>query len=380
MGDLMTEADALEHAQRDAEAVPDGPACTGYDLIGKHAFGMGFSKIFGAFGFGQCLLQGVYMMSLSAHSWEASTGVSSGLMNWINAGVCLLITLIPKEYFTFLARAGVAITVGAMITVAASGLSLLPDRVDSNQTLAGSGLAGVSGSIAGIFLSSGDHVCFPGIYTGHCGNDNSVYKKGMCRGFGLFTFACLAYCGLLYFSFGTTIRVNSLTNIGLGVDGQLSGFPICLRTAVNGVLALRFLFIIPNFMPVIFASFDYIIFGVFRQNLQPYYDSGHIFKHYFKGTLSGLEGVLLLISRALGYCLLAFLSAFFSSVLAALINIVGSLFQSVNVLIIPCLAYLKLCNPQLPQKVLLILVALVGFMWCVAGTTLGVLEVLGSKS
>lgn len=307
-------------------------------------------------------------------------------MMWCNAGICLIITLVPKKYFTLIAKVGVAITICAMLVVVSSGIWLLPGHVATDQSVSGSGLAGVSGALAGVFLSSGDHVCFPAIYSGHCRNDRTIYKAGMTKGFVIFSCACLAYCIPLYMTFGSTIHPNSLTNIGLGIDGASSGFPKWLRTAVNGVLALRILFIIPNFMPGLFALFDYFLLSIFKQDLHGYDEDdinivgccGGDAGNGGRDRVSGFRFILLLLSRILTYCLLAFLGVFFQSLLAALINIVGSFFQSVNAVIIPCLAYLRLCNPSTLQKIPLLFVACLGIVWCVAGTTVGILQVVQS--
>jgi len=60
-------------------------------------------------------------------------------------------------------------------------------------------------------------------------------------------------------------------------------------------------------------------------------------------------------------------------------NFNGSLFQSVNVIIIPCAAYAKLCNSELQgrplKKALLYLMLSAGSVWCVVDIAFGVMNI-----
>jgi len=150
--------------------------------------------------------------------------------------------------------------------VVASGLSLLPDRVDTHQSFIGQGLAGIPGALSTVVFSCGDHVCFPDIYNA-AGRNSKTYKKGMCFGFGIFATCLLAFCVPAYLTFGTAILPNVLRNISLDTEGNASGFPLWMRSATNFVLAIRFLFIIPCFMPVIFSALDSLVGICFRTDL-----------------------------------------------------------------------------------------------------------------
>jgi len=348
-----------------------------YSAVGERAFGRLFVPVFGAFGFGQCLLQGVYMITLSAQSWQASLGLPAKTMIFVNAAVCLCISMVPRRHFGFMAKIGVMLTVVAMLAVVCSGLWLLPqDEADTDQSLFGTeGYAGICGSIASVFLSCGDHVCFPDMYA-TAKNNKKTYQKGIMTGFAIFTASCLAFCVPVYLTFGTGINPNVLTNIGLGVHGEDVGFPLWVRAATNALLAFRFLFIIPCFMPNIFRLFDGILSFCLRLDLTDTTQLETICellpenRRKFFGCF---------MARVLGYLLVASFAVFFEQALGALVTIVGSLFQSVNVILIPCAAYLKLCGSELQgrpiKRALLYLMLLAGTCWCVVGTTIGIMNV-----
>lgn len=361
-----------------ATVSPEAPPT--YNTIGELAFGRGFLPFFGAFCIGQCLLQGVYIINLSAQSWQVSLSFPAKTMIWVNALACLCITLMPRRYLGIIAKAGVALTFGAVSVVVASGLALLPDNVDTNQSLFGQGIAGVSGSLATVILSCGDHVCFPEVYN-MTGRNRKTYKKGAGMAFGIFLSCALAFCIPFYMTMGVTIQPNVLTSIGLGVDGKATTFPSWLRSATNAVLAFRFLFLVPCFMPCIFAALDSATSIATKIDLSDIADEETIFVFLYTDPI---KFSLCLVNRIFGYCILAFCATFFESVVGALVTIVGSLFQSVNVIIIPCLAYYKLCHDQLKgnilNRLLLWVMVLVGSIWCVGGTMTGIIGVVKGRA
>jgi len=300
-------------------------------------------------------------------------------MIYANAAVCFCISIAPRRYFFIIAKVGVAITLAAIAVVIVSGLSLLPDEIDRRQDDFGRGIAGIPGSLATVMLSCGDHVCFPDVYhaTGRC---KRIYKKGVIMGFAIFVGCMLAFCIPCYVTFGTTIKPNVLTNIGLDALGNRTQFPMWLGVATNAVLAFRFLFIIPCFMPCIFVALDAMAGKVFRMDLS---------------DVSRLDSILVLLparactfivcftTRMVGYAILVVCATFFESFLGALVTIVGSLFQSVNVIVIPCLAYYKLCPERLQGRYMkttfLWLMVVIGMTWCVGGTFTGVMDVARGK-
>lgn len=374
LGDLLHAVSGTDGLLEQADKAPPS-----YNTIGERAFGAAFVPFFGVFAIGQCLLQGVYMITVSAQSWhvflEKYLHINS--MIFVNAAACLLVTLTPRRYFGIIAKVGVALTISAMGVVVASGLSLRPDHTDHQQTLTGENQ--LIGSLAAVILSCGDHVCFPDIYnaTGRC---KKTYKKGAIMGFGIFLTCTLAFCIPCYLTMGVSIKSNVLTNIGVYPNGDImpvSEFPDWLRGVTNGVLAFRFLFIIPCFMPCIFAALDGVAGLVTGQDFAraQNVETVLVFLREEKATF-----VICLLNRIIGYVGLALLSVFFQQFLQELITIVGSLFQSVNVIVIPCLAYFKLCSYELNgrpiKRALLYLMLLFGSAWCIVGTVSGILGII----
>jgi len=372
--------DLLESVSGPAALVSNATPPT-YNTVGERAFGRAFLPFFGAFGIGQCLLQGVYMISLSAQSWQASLGFSVNKMICANAVVCLCISLIPRRYFSIIAKLGVAITLAAIAVVVASGLSLIPSgTANRHQSSFGAGFAGVSGSLSTVILSCGDHVCFPDIYTA-TGSQKQTYKKGIVMGFSIFLLCVLGFCIPCYFTLGDTIEPNVLTNIGMNGHGEITSFPREFRIVTNAVLAFRFLFIIPCFMPAIFAASDSFAGAILKMELSDAAGVESIFVFLREWPR---KFTVCLVSRVIGYCILVCSAIFFASFLGPLVTIVGSLFQSINVIVIPCLAYNRLCPEKLQgrpaKRLLLWLLVLVGLIWCIGGTVTGVMDVIAGKS
>jgi hypothetical protein len=301
-------------------------------------------------------------------------------MIYANAAVCLCISIAPRRYFTVIAKLGVGITLAAIVVVIASGLSLLPDEIDREQTYFGRGVAGISGSLATVVLSCGDHVCFPDIYHA-TGCSKRTYKKGIIMGFAIFLSSVMVFSISCYMTFGTTIKPNVLTNIGLNARGERTQFPSWLGVATNAVLAFRFLFIIPCFMPCIFAALDAIAGKVLRVDLS---DAANLDSIIAFLPDRACTFMVCLTTRIIGYAILASCAAFFESFLGALVTIVGSLFQSVNVIVIPCLAYYRLCPEKLQGRYVktacLWLMVVIGMIWCVGGTYIGVMDVVSGKT
>merc|ERR1719149_40088 len=163
-------------------------------------------------------------------------------------------------------------------------------------------------------------------------------------------------------------------------NGDRTSFPAWLGIPTNAVLAFRFLFIIPCFMPRIFAALDNLVGKVLRMDLSEAATKESIVA-FLPTHISTFLACL--ATRILGYALLVICATFFESFLGDLVTIVSSLFQSISVFIIPCLAYYKLCPEQLQGRYMkttfLWLMVAVGMIWCVGGTFTGVMDVINTN-
>merc|ERR1712032_166575 len=184
------------------------------------------------------------------------------------------------------------------------------------------------------------------------------------------------FCILAYLTFGTSIHPNVLTNIGLDFYGQSMDFPAWIRTATNATLAFRFLFIMPAFMPPIFLIFDSMLECCLRVDLSEALQLESVFQLLPR---RGGKFSICLLSRSLSYVTLLVWALFFAHALGAVITICGSLFQSMNVIIIPCAAYLKLCTGSFCKKALVCLMLSVGLIWCLVGTYVGVSDIFSQE-
>jgi hypothetical protein len=293
----------------------------------------------------------------------AILGLSKELIISVAAGCGVLLSLVPKRFMAIVSVLGLVLTLTCAAAVVAWGFNTGP-RPNSNSLYGTQGVIGLvyMASFAGICVA--DHPVFPGLYNSARKPDD--FFNGLIYGFAFFALSALVVSSCTYFTFGSNVQPVVLLNMGHDTHMKPIGRFEWMETVANMVIAFRTLLVLPSFIrPVVGIIEDVGLraFG-FDWDLHVQRRRGYRFS---------------LIFVAFSVCTIA--AVILQDYLPEIEALTGSLFKSVNALIIPCWSYYRLCKPTFTITRLAIHVVILGaFVWGFYGTYSAVTSIMADSS
>eukprot|EP00747_Dinoflagellata_sp_TGD_P101537 gnl/TRDRNA2_/TRDRNA2_168381_c2_seq1.p1 gnl/TRDRNA2_/TRDRNA2_168381_c2~~gnl/TRDRNA2_/TRDRNA2_168381_c2_seq1.p1 ORF type:complete len:456 (+),score=61.97 gnl/TRDRNA2_/TRDRNA2_168381_c2_seq1:22-1368(+) len=352
----------------------EGHEAPGYGIIGILTFGPSFKALFEVFCVGEVFFVAVFFLVFIGHSLHDILGSAVADVHTIIAcstAAGTLMFYIPQRYLGFLAMLGLFLTLVATVSIVGSGLVLVPDRVNTSQSLLGTvGLTSLPRCISGLAVAIGDHAIFPGLY--EAAVDARSFKQGLVIGFMMFTVLAVALCVVSYWTFGTALDNVALNNIGEDTNGEPDGvIPASFTFICNMLLVARTLTVFPNFVkPAIvlvtaYCGEDYFLPNELENEIDLLCPSP---VQFLRRSI-----IVCTIFGMVGFC-----SVLCTGIISELDCLVGSLFKSVNVIIIPCAGYLKICASEggTAKRTAIFALLVLGVLWGVQGTVSFVHSVL----
>jgi len=348
-----------------------------YGDIGAQAFGEAWRPVFVGFCIAELFGVVVFYLVLAGKTLTVITGFSGDVCIWVSALAALLIAVLPSHYFVALTVLGVFLTAGAMGTVSVGGLALLPNQINTSQSVLGiSSVSGLCFTVASVGMCVGSHACFPAIHS--AAPDTKCYQSGLTLAFAFFVVVTLIFCICTYATYGMAIQPWALDNLGKDVFGQpLNWVPRWVVQACNFGLSVKILVVLPQIMiPVLKLLQDGIVRFTGVDLSCPLNTASELSLVRSDPRKFLLRMALLASCFAAG----AACAQFLADSVAEFETLMSAFFKSVNVFILPCWSYYTLCGEKLqgkPHKTVFLLVVLsAGVLWGVVGTLTSIRSIL----
>eukprot|EP00747_Dinoflagellata_sp_TGD_P216782 gnl/TRDRNA2_/TRDRNA2_89274_c0_seq1.p1 gnl/TRDRNA2_/TRDRNA2_89274_c0~~gnl/TRDRNA2_/TRDRNA2_89274_c0_seq1.p1 ORF type:complete len:404 (-),score=49.81 gnl/TRDRNA2_/TRDRNA2_89274_c0_seq1:45-1166(-) len=347
-----------------------------YGDVGTATFGPSFKSFFEIFCVGEVFFVAVFFLVFVGqglgHVLHGIVDIRDIMITATAMG--MLIFYIPKRYLGFLSVLGIFLTLLALSAILTSGLVLLPDNVNTSQSLLGTvGLLSLPRCVSGLAVAAGDHAVFPSLFAA---TDASSFRNGLVMAFFTFFITVLVLCVLAYWTFGTSLDTVAVNNIGVDTHGNPDGvIPGSFTLVCNMLLVARTLTVFPNFVTpsiVLFTQFLKKGFGVDfslpegnEDEMSLLYDSPSAFFRRF-------------VLVCMVFSTVCFCGVLCADIISELDCLVGSLFKSVNVIIIPCAGYLRVCTAEVAtaKRATIFALLILGVLWGAQGTVSFVQTVL----
>jgi hypothetical protein len=321
-----------------------------YGIVGELAFGQRFRAFFTFFCATECFFLNVFFLVFISETIGTPLRLPKDLLTAGAATLGVLISLIPKRYVALLSIIGLALTLCCTAAVVGYGFSLQP--WNQGQSIYGrDGPVGLVYTVSFVGICVADHPVFPGLY--NQAEKSSNYFRGLSVGFLLFTCIAVVLGSCSYLVFGSISQKVILSNLGHDSnDDKMPGLAWLGLTA-NLFIAFRTLLVLPSFIRPVVGVVQDIVFGVAGWD-----------ERSCMSRRTGGRVVLLSVSFALCAGAAILLQDFLSEIEA----LTGSLFKSINALIIPCLSYLRLCRTRPIERVYITVIIAAASVWGVYGT------------
>jgi len=340
-----------------------------YGDVGELTFGEAFKPVFTVICTVEVFFVAIFFVIFIGQTLSATFGLDAEKVVWSAAALGVVVTLIPKRFFSILSVLGVFLTTVAVAAAVVSGVLLFPDRVADSQSLFGTvGLSGMLFGVSSTAVAVGDHAVFPGLYA--AAQDRQCFQSGLVMGYAIFLCVVLVLCITTYAAFGVSLDAVVLTNIGEDAEGNPDGMmPNWVPVACNILLAVRTMVVIPNFMKPMITLLQETVIHFTNVDLSMPKDMETEFA-MLKESPGKFMGRLALICLSFFICALC--GDLLSDFISDLETLISSLFKSINVFIIPCWGYWTLCGRSLKgqpvKKCIILLLVLLGVVWGIFGT------------
>jgi len=267
----------------------------------------------------ECFVYGFGNVVCVSQTLSPLIGVDVNVVAVGSVVLAMPLMTIPNKAYSYVSLLAGASVIVVMCLIVAFGAGL-PEWAQGSEVLV-SGVQLSRGFSLNMFCIAG-HCIIPSTYASMGGRDNVV--KSYSYGVAVWLCCALAFGVAGYYIFGESSQVLAIENVGRDIDMNPYPVSFAMRLAFPVMLLLKCqLCLVPVGRPV--ASLFNRVMGI----------STDVCAGGWEGFRSGVPGTLCLLPAAV-----AFMTA-----MDFVDGITGSVVMSMNALVFPGLAYLKICKP-----------------------------------
>jgi len=337
-----------------------------YGDIGDRLVGPILAPVFTAFCVTECFVVVIFLLVFVGNAVGAHLGLSISVLIWPTAALGLACAFVPLRFFAVVGVAAIVSVTISVTLLVVSGVMLLPDG-DSSQTLFGAGISGTCAILGGVAVGTGDHATFPGMRA--VAQDSRAYSAGIAIGYCIYALMILVLCAATYGTFGASLKPVALNNIGVDIHGHNTGkMPTWCAPACIFVLTAKLITVMPIFMKPVITTIQELLLSACSVDIT----------NHTQGSEIGLlwDEPKRFAKRAcvwtLSFFFASLLGTLFADDLEQLMTLTSAVFKSVNVFIVPCFGFLKLCGNGSEvggcQRLCALVVGVTGIVYGISGT------------